>query len=117
MMVLKREVKSIKAIVFDVFRTEIEPTIYRIKSIHSKQLYHRYPVPFFFVIHNRRYKNQKRQWRIDNSEAWATFDTSSSPLKKKQKTTTKKQQNTENQKDDQHGAHQTTGLTLGALEG
>ena len=29
----------------------------------------------------------------------------------------KKQQNTENQTDDQHGAHQTTGLTLGALEG
>ena len=51
---------------------------------------------------------------MDNSEAWATFDTSSSPPKKKQQ---KKQQNTENQTDDQHGAHQTTGLTLGALEG
>lgn len=37
--------------------------------------------------------------------------------KKTKKQQQKKQQNTENQKGDQHGAHQTTGLTLGALEG
>ena len=65
---------------------------------------------FIFVIHNRHYKTRS------DSEEW-TIQRHGQHLTPAHPHPKKKQQNTENQTDDQHGAHQTTGLTLGALEG